>query len=130
MYVERDEEAMRLVPLMAAWGITQHESIQLFPELRDHVGADGHSLVPSESTAWMLGPTCDLGFDSEATLERLLDRAITNASWRDARAAALREIVAREFTHEVLAHRLLASLERVFNLATNAARVHVPDPQP
>jgi len=130
MYVERDEEAMRLVPLMAAWGVTQHESIQLFPNLRDHVGADGHSLVPSESTAWMLGPTCDLGFDSQATLERLLDRAITNASWRDARAAALREIVAREFTHEVLAHRLLASLERVFNLATNAARVHVPDPQP
>jgi|GEM_PF-433924 len=126
MYVERDEEAMRLVPLMAAWGITQHESIQLFPELREQVGADGHSLVPSEGTAWMLGPTCDLGFDSAAALERVLERAIMHPQWRLARAAALREVVAKEFTHEVLARRLITSLERGFRHAATAAGVRVP----
>lgn len=112
MYIERDPEAMRLVPLMAAWGLVQYEAIQLFPELRTQAGADGGAMVPSEGAAWLLGPTCDIGFDSAETLERAIERPVTVPAWREARSAAVREVVRSEFTHDVLARRVLAALER------------------
>jgi hypothetical protein len=126
MHAGRDEEAMKLAALMAAWGVSQEASIRLFPGLRDRVGADGRAPVPSEDVAWMLGPACELGFDSIESLERALERAIEPGGWREARAAALRDVAQREFTHDVLATRMLTSLERAFERSVRGVARPVP----
>ncbi len=68
---------------------------------------------PLETTAhWLLGDLGEGAFRTPEGLERLVERAMTDAAWRAARSATIAERTRARYTHAVFAKNLLAFVAR------------------
>lgn len=112
-------ELMALTALTQRLGLPAADAVHCNPVWAEQADAMELSLPIELDPAWLLVDAAAVGFWDESSLERVLDRAITNAPWREAHARAIAARVRSRLTHDVLAARLVALVARSLGATTD-----------
>ncbi len=99
-------ELMSLTGQLQRLGLPVGEFCFAKPE-RAAALAQGPTIAPFERPDWLLGDLSETTFIDEASLERLVERALRAPAWRADLSRAMADRVKGHLTHEVLVGRML-----------------------
>jgi hypothetical protein len=110
-------EAAATVGLFHRWRLDHPGDLRFTSRLRD--AADDASrferatLLP-EDAIWLCGDLSETGFDSESSLEGLLEKAVNRTRWRESLSTGIAGRVRHGLTYDAVAGRMLALLRDSF----------------
>ncbi len=113
-------DCARYVSMQQRLGVAVVPGVRFYPELLSPEATADRAMVLPRGAIWLLGDAAESTFDSEASLEAAVERALTSPAWKRELAAGIRARASEALTYRAVLRRLAEQIST--ELASSCAQ--------